>query len=62
MKKQIIKKSEVGIYADYKTAVNIAISNNRFFKKTNQKTLFAKVDKNLCKVTVFKVWAEKKYN
>lgn len=55
MKKLQIKKvSEVGIYSNYETALKIKNSNNNFFKKTEQKNLFAVIEKNSCKVVVYK--------
>lgn len=55
MKKLQIKKvSEVGIYSNYETALQIMNSNNSFFKKTEQKNLFAVIEKNSCKVVVYK--------
>jgi len=48
--------SEVGTYADFETAVKVANSNNLFFKKTDQKNLFARVDKKNCKVLIYKTF------
>ena len=55
MKNVKIKKlSEVGTYSNYETALKVKNSNNDFFKKTEQKNLFAVIEKNTCKVVVYK--------
>jgi len=51
---QIKKISEVGTYSNYKTALKVKNSNNAFFKKTEQKKLFAVIEKNSCKVVIYK--------
>ncbi len=55
MKNVKIKKlSEVGTYSNYETALKVKNSNNDFFKKTEQKNLFAVIEKNSCKVVIYK--------